>query len=213
LLSYKPHLGLLFPIALAAGGYWRTFFSAGVVAVLLAVASWFAFGGEPWAVFLPNIGRASHAFLSAGLADWSKLQTAFGLARTLGGSETLAWSVQIVLTLVAAAAVVVLWSSDTAYEIKAAVLATGVPLATPYLYLYDLAVLAVPLAFLFRLGRTRAFLPYELPAIGIACLLILIFIAPGMQSPIGFGAVLIVATLIARRVVAGRAFRSFGRNS
>lgn len=208
LLSYKPHLGLLFPIALAAGGYWRTFISAGVVAILLALASWFAFGSESWAIFVPSIGRASHAFLSAGLADWSKLQTAFGLMRTLGGSEMLAWTVQIVLALIAAGAVALVWSSGAAYEIKAAALATGALLATPYLYTYDLAVLAVPVAFLLRLGRTRGFRPYELPAMGAAYLLILVFIVPHMQSQVGFGAVLIVAGLIALRVVAGRTLGS-----
>jgi len=208
LLSYKPHLGLLIPIALAAGGYWRPFISAGVVAILLALASWFAFGGESWAIFVPSIGRASDAFLSAGLADWSKLQTAFGLVRTLGGSEMLAWTVQIVVALIAAGAVALVWSSGTAYEIKAAALATGALLATPYLYTYDLAVLAVPVAFLLRLGRTRGFLPYELPAMGAAYLLILVFIVPHMQSQVGFGAVLIVAGLIALRVVAGRTLDS-----
>jgi hypothetical protein len=46
----------------------------------------------------------------------------------------------------------VLWRSPSSYEIRAAALAIGVLLATPYLYMYDLVVLAVPLAFLCRLG-------------------------------------------------------------
>ncbi len=72
-------------------------------------------------------------------------------------------------------------------------------LATPYLYTYDLVVLAVPLAFLFRLGRKRGFLPHEMTGIGIACLLILIF--PFVKAPVGFAAVLVVAALIARRAL------------
>lgn len=59
LLTYKPHLGLLFPIALMAGGYWRTFFTAALVAVLMAAASWLAFGGEAWQAFFANIGHTS----------------------------------------------------------------------------------------------------------------------------------------------------------
>jgi len=58
-------------------------------------------------------------------------------------------------------------------------------------------VLAVPLAFLFRLGRARGFPPREMAGIGLACLLILIF--PFVKAPVGFAAVLIVAALIARR--------------
>jgi hypothetical protein len=200
LLSYKPHLGLLFPVALIAGGYWRTFFTAAIVAALMAAVAWFAFGSDTWAAFFANISHASQAFLSDGWADFGKLQTAFGLTRMLGGSETLAWAVQGAVALVAALAVALLWRRGVAYEIKAAALGAGAMLATPYLYTYDLVVLAVPLAFLFRLGRTRGFLPQEMAGIGIACLLILIF--PFVKAPVGFFAVLVVAALIARRALA-----------
>ena len=199
LLTYKPHLGLLFPIALVAAGYWRAFFTAAMVAVLMAVAAWFAFGSDTWQAFFANIGHTSQAFLSDGWADWGKLQTAFGLTRMLGGGETLAWAVQGAVALVAAIAIALLWRSRAAYEIKAAALATGAMLATPYLYTYDLVVLAVPLAFLFRLGRVRGFLPHEMAGIGVACLLVLIF--PFVKAPVGFAALLVVAALIARRAI------------
>ncbi len=197
LLTYKPHLGLLFPIALAASGHWRVFVTAGIVAALMALASWAAFGTETWHAFFGNIGHTSQAFLADGWADFAKLQTAFGLVRTLGGSEPLAWSVQAALALGVAAAVAALWRSHVDYELKAAALATGALLATPYLYIYDLVVLAVPLAFLWRLGRTRGYLPHEPAGIALACLLVLIF--PLVKAPVGFAAVLVAAALIARR--------------
>jgi hypothetical protein len=201
LLACKPHLGLLFPIALIAGGYWRAFVSAAVVAAVMAAASWLTFGSDAWQAFFANLGHTSQAFLSAGWADWSKLQTAFGLTRTLGGSESLAWSVQAAVALAAAGAVALLWwRSASAFEIKAAALGAGAMLATPYLYTYDLVMLAVPLAFLFRLGRTRGFLAYEAAGIGLCFLLILIF--PFVKLPVGFFAVLVVAALIARRALA-----------
>jgi hypothetical protein len=198
-LTYKPHLGLLFPIVLAAGGHWRVFIAAGIVATLMAIASWGAFGSETWAAFLANIGHTSQAFLSDGWADFAKLQTAFGLVRMLGGSEPLAWSAQALLALMAAGAIAMLWRSRADYEIKAAALGGGAMLATPYLYTYDLVVLAVPLAFLWRLGRARGFLAHELAGIGLACLLVLIF--PFVKAPVGFAAVLVVAALIARRAL------------
>ncbi len=202
LLTYKPHLGLLFPLALAAGGHWRSFLAAGIVAALMAAASWLAFGSAGWVAFIANIPHTSQAFLSAGWADWSKLQTAFGLTRTLGGSERLAWCVQIVVALPVAAATALLWRSNAAYELKAAALGTGAMLATPYLYMYDMVVLAVPLAFLLRHGRARGFLPHELTGMASACLLILSF--PLVKAPVGFAAVLVVAALIARRALAPR---------
>ena len=199
LLAYKPHLGLLFPIVLATSGHWRVFAAASVTALLIALASWAAFGTETWQAFFASIGHTSQAFLSDGWADWSKLQTAFGLTRALGGTEPLAWIVQIIVALMAAVAVTLLWRSRTAYEIKAAALGAGTMLATPYLYTYDLVVLAVPLAFLFRLGRARGFLDHEMAGIGLASLLVLIF--PFVKWPVGFAAVLVVAALIARRAL------------
>ncbi len=205
LLTFKPHLGLLIPIALIAGGHWRVFITAGMVAALMAAASWAAFGIDAWQAFIANIGHTSQAFLSDGWADWGKLQTAFGLMRALGGSETLAWTVQAIVALAAAAGVASVWRSRLAYEIKAATLGTAALLATPYLYTYDLVVLAVPLAFLFRLARANGFLPGELAGIGLACLLVLIF--PLVAVPVGFGAILIVAMLVARHALASTAAR------
>jgi arabinofuranan 3-O-arabinosyltransferase len=198
LLTYKPHLGLLFPIALAVGGYWRAFFTAAIVAVLMAGASWLVFGGEAWQAFLGNIGHTSQAFLSQGWADWSKLQTAFGLTRTFGGSERLAWIVQAVVSLAAAVSVAIIWRGKAAYDLKAAALGVGALAATPYLYIYDLVVLAVPIAFLLRLGNARGYLSKELIGIALACCLILIF--PFVKFPVGFAALILIAGLLTRRI-------------
>ena len=209
LLTCKPHLGILIPVALLAGGYWRTLGAAAATAALIAAISWFTFGSEVWHAFVGNLGHTSQAFLSSGYADWSKLQTAFGLTRTLGGSEALAWTVQAAVALLAAAAVALVWARrrifpsaaarDHDFAVKAVALAAASLLATPYLYTYDLVVLAVPLAFLFRLGGTGGFRPYEMAGVGLACLLILIF--PLVKLPVGFAAILVVAALIARRVL------------
>lgn len=194
LLSYKPHLGLLFPVALAAGRRWRVFFTAASTATLLAVASEMAFGSTSWEAFLHGVG---HALNAESVAYWGKLQSAFGLARALYDSEAVAWITQIATALAAAGAIGVLWRSRAAYEIKAAALGAAVLLATPHLLIYDLVVLAVPLAFLFRLGRSGGFLRHELAGIGCSCLLILIY--PFVTAPVGFVAVVIVAALVVRR--------------
>ncbi len=103
------------------------------------------------------------------------------------------------LALMAAAAVAALWRSRAEYELKAAALGVGVLLVTPYLYPYDLMVLAVPLAFLWRLGRMRGFLPYEMANIGLVCLLLVMFAI--VKAPVGFGALLLTAALISRRAL------------
>lgn len=197
LLTYKPHLGLLVPLALAAGGHWRAFAAAAATAAALAAAAWATFGPAPALAFFSSISQTSQAFLSNGWADWHKLQTVFGLVRALGGPEWLAWTMQVTVALAAAVAVIQAWRSNVAYAVKAAALVTGALLATPYLYTYDLVVLAVPLAFLFRLGRDDGFLPKELLGMALVCALVLIF--PYVRAPVGLGAILIVAGLVVRR--------------
>ncbi|MDO9411588.1 MAG: glycosyltransferase family 87 protein [Pseudolabrys sp.] len=203
LLTYKPHLGIVIPIALIAGGHWRACLAAGAVAGVMAVTSWAAFGTDSWHAFIGNISHTSQAFLSDGWADFGKLQTSFGLARTMGLSEATAWSIQGAVVVVAVAAVTWLWRSNVAYELKAAALAAAALLATPYLYTYDLVVLAVPLAFLFRFGQRHGFLEHEMTGIGIACGLVLIF--PFVTAPVGLAAIIIVAGLIARRAITSKA--------
>ncbi|MFZ3335604.1 MAG: glycosyltransferase family 87 protein [Xanthobacteraceae bacterium] len=197
LLTYKPHLGILFPIALLASGRWRVFVSAGIVAVLMAAASAAVFGFASWQEFFSSIGYALYA---NGMEDWGKLQSVFGVTLTLGGSETLAWTVQIVVALIATGIIAIVWRSRAAFELKAAALGVGTLLAAPHLFAYDLAILAVPLAFLIRLGRTDGFLPHEMGGIGLACLLILLL--PAVRLPVGLTAVLVVAALIVMRALA-----------
>ena len=48
LLSYKPPMGVLVPIVLAASGRWRAFFAAALTAIALAGISFVMFGAETW---------------------------------------------------------------------------------------------------------------------------------------------------------------------
>jgi arabinofuranan 3-O-arabinosyltransferase len=197
LLTYKPQYGLLFPLALIAASQWTVFATAAIVAVTLALLSLLAFGAESWQAFLHWMPMFSQAFLTEGRAPWWKLQSVFGLVRYLGGSEELGWIFQWITTASVAATVVMIWRSQVRYSLKAASLAVGALLATPYLFLYDMMVLAIPLAFLVRLGLANGFRSYELPALAMALALILIFIFTGL--PTGLAATLIIGSLVLRR--------------
>src|SRR5882757_178850 len=197
LLSYKPQYGLLFPIVLIAASQWTVFFSAGITAVAMALASWLAFGTESWQAFFHWMPMFSQAFLTEGKATWWKLQSLFSLVRFLGGTEQLAWIFQWILTATVAVVLALMWRSRIPYTLKAAALAVGTLLTTPYLFMYDMMVLAIPVAFLVRAGLKSGFRPYELPALACALALFLTFTFTG--QPTGFGITLIVATLILRR--------------
>jgi hypothetical protein len=197
LLTYKPQYGFLFPLVLIAASQWRVFFSAGVTAVALAFASWLAFGTESWQAFFHWMPTFSQAFLTEGRATWWKLQSIFALVRYFGGGEPLAWGFQWVLTAAVATTLVLMWRSRIPYTLKAAALATGTLLTTPYLFMYDMLVLAIPVAFLIRIGLKRGFRPYELPA--LACALALFFVFVFASEPSGLFMTLVVAALVLRR--------------
>jgi len=197
LLSYKPQYGLLFPLVLIATSQWRTFIAAGVTVVVLAALSWIAFGTESWQAFFHWMPMFSQAFLTEGRAPWGKMQSIFALVRYFGGSEPLGWTFQWIMTVCVAVVMVVLWRSRIRYELKAAALAAGTLLVTPYLFLYDVMVLAVAVAFLVRIGLDQGFRRYELPAFGLMAALLLIY--PLLGAPTGFGATLVVTALIAAR--------------
>jgi len=197
LLSYKPQYGLLFPIVLIAAAQWRVFFSAAVTAVALAFVSWLAFGTESWQAFFHWMPMFSQAFLTEGKATWWKLQSLFSLVRYFGGPEPMAWAFQWVLTATVAVVLALMWRSRIPYTLKAAALAVGTLLTTPYLFMYDMMVLAVPVAFLVRIGLREGFRPYELPALACALALFFVFIFSG--TPVGLGIILIVAALVLGR--------------
>jgi hypothetical protein len=199
LLSYKPHLGLLFPLALIAGSCWRVFFSAALVTAALAAASWFVFGETSWTAFLAWIPTTSHVVLGEGGADFSRLQSLFGLVRMLGGGEVLAWQLQAACAGLLAVAVMLLWHSSVAFELKAAALSCAALLATPYLYIYDLVALTIPVAFLLRFSFARGFLPSEATGLGAAVALLLSY--PYAQAQVGVAATMVVALLIVQRIV------------
>jgi hypothetical protein len=203
LLSFKPHLGILFPLVLIADARWRVMAAATGTVALLIVASGAAFGWETWLAFFQALPVASRAALSDGLADWGKLQSVFGLVRVMGGSENLAWALQGTLAAVTAFVLWTLWQSKMSFEVKAAALATGSLLTTPYLFMYDLVVLAVPMAFLLRAKWRTGSVAGEMFGLAAASVLILVF--PLIMAPVGLAAVLIVALLIARRAWVTRA--------
>ena len=159
--------------------------------------SWLAFGTESWQAFFHWMPMFSQAFLTEGKATWWKLQSLFSMVRYLGGPEQLAWTFQWILTAAVATMLVAIWRSNVRYSLKAAALAAGTLLTTPYLFMYDMMVLAIPVAWLVRIGLARGFRSHELPALACAFALITSFMFFG--QPVGLAATLIVGSLILGR--------------
>lgn len=202
LLTYKPQFGLLFPLVLMLDRRWMTIAVAASVALAMAAVSWLAFGTVSWQAFLHWLPITSHVVLGEGGADFARLQSLFGLVRAHGGSETLAWTVQSAGSIATAALVVWLWHRRAPFEVKAAALAAGTLLVTPYVYMYDVVVLGVAVAFLLRLALQRGLSASEAAGLAAAGLLILIF--PFVKTQVGLAAILIVMMLIVHRAFAAK---------
>ena len=200
LLSYKPQFGLLFPIVLIADRRWLTLATAASVAAAFAALSWLVFGTASWEVFAHATPMTSRIVLGEGGADFERLQSLFGFVRARGGGETLAWTVQAIGATAVATGLVVLWRSRAAYELKAAALAAGALIATPYVYIYDFVILAVAVAFLLRVALKQGFAASEIVALPSAGALILAF--PYVKTQLGLAAALIVIALVAQRALA-----------
>jgi alpha-1,2-mannosyltransferase len=201
LLSYKPPMGVLVPIVLAASGRWRAFFAAAITATALAGISLVMFGADTWRAFFNTLGFTRHFVLERGEVQFYTMQTVFAGVRLLGGGLPVAYLVQIVAAAVVAALVVWIWRQKIQFELKAAALATGIPLVSPYIIYYDLVVLALPIAWLALEGRRSGFLSFEKSLLVVAWLLPLLCepIARSSSVPLTPLVCVLLLSFIARR--------------
>ena len=197
LLSYKPHLGVLIPFALLAGGYGKAFLTAALTVAAVATFALIAFGIEPWLALPDQVQRISGSFSQ--LASIAKLQSVYGFARALGVSTQAALPLQLCLAAALVGWVIWLWRrSDIAYELKAAGLAAAITLASPYQFVYDLTILTIAQAFLLRHLATQSIRPTEIAGLVLANVLVFLFAKTAV--PLGVIGAGIVLVLVAWRM-------------
>jgi hypothetical protein len=207
LLAYKPQFGVLIPIALVAGGRWRTIGAAAVTVVVLVAVSFFTLGGGIWHAFIDSMNFTQTVVLEQGGTGWHKIQSTFSAVRAWGVGVPIAYAVQASLLVSLAASLAWLWHSDAAFELKAAALAIGSLLATPYVIDYDLMVLAVAIAFVTRYGLHHGFRDFEISLLAVAWIVPLLSrsIADVTTIPLGLMVMLAFYALVLRRAVLDRA--------
>jgi arabinofuranan 3-O-arabinosyltransferase len=203
LLSFKPHLGALLPIALIAGGHWRAIIAAAATGVLLFAVSVALLGADAWAAFIHQ-SIVQRGVMEIGVWGWHRMPTVFVAMRLAGAGVTVSYGAQIVSGVLAVAIVAIVWRARCASEIKAACVVVATFLATPYAQDYDMVVLIFAAGWLLNQASADRFLPWE--KITLAMLLVLPLAAmplarwAGMQiGPIVLWAMLI---LLARRALA-----------
>jgi arabinofuranan 3-O-arabinosyltransferase len=150
LLIYKPHLGLLLPVALIAGRHWRAVAATAVVAGALLAVSAIGFGMDVWSDYVRNLAVLRQMILEDGTGVWHRFVSVFVAARRLGAPADAAYAIQAVVGALAAIAVALLWLRDAPAGIRNAALVLGTCLATPYLQDYDLVFGALVVAWLWQ---------------------------------------------------------------
>jgi hypothetical protein len=203
LLAYKPQFGVLIPIALLASRRWSSIGASIATVAALAAVSFVTLGGGVWHAFMDSMNFTQTVVLEQGGTGWEKIQSVFSAARMWGAGVHLAYAVQIALALTLAASLAWLWQSNAAFELKAAALATGSLLATPYVLDYDLVVLAVAIAFFIRHGLSRGFRNYEISLLAAAWIVPLLSrgIAGVTGIPLGLLVLLAFYVFTLRRAV------------
>jgi hypothetical protein len=189
MLCYKPHFGLLVPIALVAGRRWKAVIGAVASAGLLVTLSVVLFGRTTWQAYLG-------AFFGSAVTSDFEIErhvnifasiSPFAAAQLLGLSAGHARIVQLVATLFVALLVGWVWGKNFRLPIRAAVLASGAVVAVPYALLYDLMISAIAGCWLIRAGCEGGFLPREKLALMVVYILPLFAFQTGMALHLPLG--------------------------
>jgi hypothetical protein len=201
LLAVKPHLAVLFPLALLAEGRWRSIAAAAATVLALCLASLAAFGWGSWAGFLHHL-PLTLAMGEEGAVPWGTMPSPDVFALSLGAPASAAGVLQGAVALFAAGCVWWAWRRrGAAFEAKAATLVAGSLLVSPYLFYYDLTWAALAIAWLAMLGLRDGFHRGEREIYLVA------WLAPALMQPVqlltavqlGFPALLLLLVAAVRR--------------
>ncbi|MBV9734927.1 MAG: DUF2029 domain-containing protein [Acidisphaera sp.] len=185
-LCYKPHFGVLVPVALAAGGHWRAFAAAAASAALLVLLSVLAFGLGSWRAFFAAFAAAP-ALYQSGRIGFAGMISVFGAARLAGLSPSVAYGLQAIAALLAAATVAWLWRCCASLPVRAAGLLAATLAAVPLALFYELMLAALAGAWLVREARQGGYLLGEKPAFAAIAAVALVSRGLGMAVPLGVG--------------------------
>ncbi|HEU0218405.1 MAG TPA: glycosyltransferase family 87 protein [Stellaceae bacterium] len=195
LLAIKPHLAILFPVALAASRNWRAFAAAAVTAILFTAASIAAFGWPTVTAFIHDIPSAG-MLIDEGILPWGMMPSPYVFALGLHLPKLLATALQAIIAIAAIYAVWRVWREPRAPDAaRAATLLTAALLMSPYVFYYDMTWAGLAVGVLALSAGEAGFLKGErevlLAAWVAPILMVPIYKLTGLQA----GAVVLVLLL------------------
>ena len=194
-LTFKPQLGLLIPLALIAGRHGRALIAATATCLALVGLTILIFGAAIWSDYLAVMPMARDV-LDLGLVPTYKMQSVYAAMRLFGASASVAYGVQALATLGSTLLVLWVWRQPLDRDLKNATLVAAALLATPFVLDYDLMLLAPAIAWLTAAGLRNGALPWERAALALACLDPLIARVAGENTHVMLTPAIVVALLI-----------------
>ncbi|MFS8935004.1 glycosyltransferase family 87 protein [Cupriavidus taiwanensis] len=203
LLSVKPQLALLLPLALGADHAWKAFFAAGGTAAAMVMGSIALWGWETIPAFLESGVYFRQTILEQGEIGWRYCPTIFAMMRRAGAAPAGAYLAQAVAAGFAVWALFRVWRGENSMALRIAALATSTLLASPYLWFYELTWLGLAIAGLAAEGVTRGWMRGERELLVVAWLLpfVLSLNQAGYVPPVGPMVTLLLLMAILRRAL------------
>lgn len=209
LLVYKPHLGMMLPVALIAGQRWRVIGVAGATALLLLLGSVVVFGPAVWMEYQQNLSFLRTEILEDGSGVWHRMVSVFVFARHLGAGVGPSYALQMVSAVAVALVVGWSWFRDDPAYIRNALVVLGTCLASPYLQDYDLVIGAFVAVWLKNAQQSSQIDARWFDA-GAAMVLLLPMVAASLANLTGlaFGPLFLIPPLILLGAVAAEQRRA-----
>lgn len=160
ILTIKPHIAAILMLALALGLHWKALLSATLTSLLLAVLSWLIMGNAVWEAFIESLPNARH-LLENGLLKWKFMTSVFVSARVLGLENTTAYFMHAILACAMIVAMAMVWTRSQNINLKASSAALATLTFSPYMFEYELMLLAIPLIFLAKDAMLHGWLKLE----------------------------------------------------
>jgi len=197
MLAIKPHLAILFPLALACAGMWAAFIAAAVTVVLFTGLSIVVFGTTVVPMFLHSLHDANY-YIANGALPWAQMASVFAMLRQVHIGIMPAYVAQACMAIAAASAVIWVWRNSQELEVQATALVAGTFMCSPYLLNYDAVWLGIPIVLISAKALQNGWLSWEREIL-LACWLYPVvgyFTGYGLHLDIGpiiFAALLFVA--------------------
>ncbi len=193
LLAIKPHLAILFPMALVALGAWRTLAAAGFTATIFIGISVLLLGPDSLDAWQQSLGTARHIMENGGTSPM--MPSVFAFMRLLNVPLFLSYVIHGLVALWATGVVWKAWRADIDFSLKAATLMVASLLVSPYIFEYDLAWLGFPIAWMAKAGILSGWRPWDREVLLAAWILPLVVVVIAWISHVQIGPFVLMALL------------------